>query len=111
MNTDHIVPVREISDEVLSSGLVDIYAKASPAAKEDIEKALQGLGDERDNLLRMEGYANKHIKSDRSWLDIDYDEVASLYTKEQVDGLRELESGLREKYKKLIQDLVDRFSN
>ncbi len=111
LNTDHIVPVREISDEVVSSGLVDVYAKASPAAKEDIEKALQGLGDERDNLLRMEGYANKHIKSDRSWLDIDYDEVASLYTKEQVDGLRELESGLREKYKKLIQDLVDRFSN
>ena len=111
LNTDHIVPVREISDEVVSSGLVDVYAKASPAAKEDIEKALQGLGDERDNLLRMEGYANKHIKSDRSWLDIDYDEVASLYTEEQVDELRELESGLREKYKKLIKDLVDRFSN
>jgi hypothetical protein len=111
LNTDHIVPVREISDEVVSSGLVDVYAKASPAAKEDIEKALQGLGDERDNLSRMEGYANKHIKSDRSWLDIDYDEVASLYTKEQVDELRALESGLREKYKKLIKDLVDRFSN
>ena len=110
LNTDHIVSVREIRDEVVKSGLLELHAKASPAVKEQIERAIQDLGDERANLARMEKVANQTWKSDRSWENIYYEKVASLYTPEMVDAMRAREAALREHYKQLINGLVARFS-
>jgi hypothetical protein len=110
LNTDHIVSVREIRDQVVSSGLLELHDKASPAVKEQIEKAIQGLGDERANLVRMERFANQTWKSDRSWADISYDKVASLYTREMVDSMRAREATLREHYAQVIRDLVTQLS-
>jgi hypothetical protein len=110
LNTDHIVPVREIRDNVVKSGLLELYEKASPAVKAEIEKSLQDLGDERDNLTRMESEANQTTKKDRLWTDIKDDEVASLYTAEMAAAMRAKEGKLKEHYKKVIQALVTRFS-
>jgi hypothetical protein len=109
LDTDHLVSVREIRDEVVRSGLLEIHKAASGPAKTEIENAIKGLGDERENLVRMERSTNQALKSDRSWSDIGYDEVASLYTVENVDAIKVRETKMREHYKSVIRDLVTRF--
>jgi hypothetical protein len=110
LNPDHIISVREIRDEVVKSGLLELYDKASPAIKEQIEKAIQDLGDERRNLVAMEEFANKTLKSDRSWWDIPYEKVAKLYTLERFESIRTRETEQREHFQQVIQALVTRFS-
>ena len=110
LNPDHIISVREIRDEVVKSGLLELYDKASPAIKEQIEKAIQDLGDERRNLVAMEEFANKILKRDRSWWDIPYEKVAKLYTLERFESIRTRETEQREHFQQVIQALVTRFS-
>jgi hypothetical protein len=110
LNTDHIISVREIRDEVVKSGLLELHDKAKPAVKEQIERAIQGLGDERANLRRMEKQTNQNLKSDRSWWDIKYGEVERFYTPDMVNSERKGETIMRDHYKQVIKDLVTKFS-
>ncbi len=111
LNTDHVVPVREIRDMVAASDLPRLYDKASPAVKEAIEREYRNLGDIRSNLKRMRADANQTMKSDRSWYDISYQQAAAYgYTKEMVDQQRQIESGQRQIIRGLIQDLEKVFA-
>jgi hypothetical protein len=110
LDTDHIVPVREIRDLVIESGLLEIYEKAPPSVRAQIERAIQDLGDERANLVRMERYANQTWKSDRPWSDIRYEQVKSLYSTEMVNGMRTRATAQRAHYVEEIRKLVRTFN-
>jgi hypothetical protein len=109
LNTDHLVSVREIRDEVVSSGLLELHDKGTPAVKAEIEKAIQTLGDESENLVRMEKVANQTLKSDRSWADVKDGEVSALYTPDQLAQIRQREAKMRLHFKTVIRDIVTRF--
>ncbi|MER5355048.1 hypothetical protein ABT093_32595 [Kitasatospora sp. NPDC002551] len=86
--TDHLVALDRITklDELVP--LLRLYAEAAPAVQEELYRALQALGDHKDNLRRM-GHSANSSKNNRSWHEITYDEAARFgYTTRQVDEIR-----------------------
>jgi hypothetical protein len=111
LDTDHIVPVREIEDMINQSELPRLHSEASPALKDELEEEFQKLGDIRSNLTRMRKDANQFLKSDRSWADISYQQAAPYgYTSEMVDQMRQIEKVQRQLIGDEINKLVDNFA-
>ncbi len=110
LQTDHVVPVREIEDTINQSKLPQLHSEASPAVKEAMEKEFQKLGDIRSNLKRMSKEAN-NMKLDRNWSDIGYEEAARHgYTRAMVDEMRRFELTQRGIIRAQIQEIETEFS-
>jgi hypothetical protein len=111
LNTDHLVPVREIRDMINASELPRLHSQASPTVQEAIEDEYRNLGDIRSNLIRMQEEANQIMKSDRSWHEISYEEASKYgYKKEMVDRMREDENAQRQLIGERIKELAKEFA-
>lgn len=111
LDTDHIVPVREIEDLLNQSKLPRLHSQASRGVKEEMEKAMQELGDVESNLMRMRRDANQMMKSDRSWNDISYSEASKYgYTQEMVEKMRTTENAQRALIRDKIRSLEETFA-
>ena len=67
--TDHLVPLRKISEMSELTELLQIYEKAPQHIKNSILEDLVSIGDIEENLVRMRKDANE-FKSDKSWHEI-----------------------------------------
>jgi predicted phosphohydrolase len=92
--------------------LLEMHQGADDRIKGEIRRALEGLGDVRDNLWPMESRANQHMKGARSWHHVSFEEAADFgYTPDDVRSMRREEDRMRREIKARIEQLVRHFES
>lgn len=110
ISPDHLVSLDEIANMPALLPLFDIHQQASPALKAEIVAALQALGDLPDNLVPMRSDANEHLKSAKSWHDIDPKDAARYgYSAADVQMMRDRETAMRDAIHEHIKELIKTF--
>jgi len=85
LDPDHYYPTSRIAQSKAAKEWAEVYSKASPSERVEMEEALKDIGDDAENLFSMEREANQRWKNDRMWSEIHPTEGPEAgYTPEEI---------------------------